>query len=72
MFLLTTTVPTRTLVCVRILKTCTDVPIIKLLYRMSGAFMSILQDLIPAVITIQKCHMNICPILNSYGVMDIK
>jgi hypothetical protein len=41
------------------------------IYRMSGDFMSILQDLIPEVIPSQKCHMNMNPIINGYRAMDI-
>jgi hypothetical protein len=37
-------------------------------YRVSGDFVSVLQDLIPEVIPSQKCHMNTGPILNCYGV----
>jgi hypothetical protein len=40
-------------------------------YRMSGGFMSVLQDHIPEVIPSQKCHMDMGPILNGYRAMDI-
>jgi amino acid permease len=36
----------------------------------SGGFMSVLQSIIPKVITSHKCQMNICPIVNSYNAMD--
>jgi hypothetical protein len=32
--------------------------------------MSVLQDVIPQVITGEKYHMNIGPILNGYGAVD--
>jgi hypothetical protein len=41
------------------------------LYRMSGYFMSVLQNLIPEVIPSQKCHINMDPILNGYRAVDI-
>jgi hypothetical protein len=34
------------------------------LYRLSGDFMSVLQDLISEAIPCQKCHMNMGPILS--------
>jgi len=37
------------------------------LYRVSGNFMSVLQDLIPEVICSLKCHIDMSLILNSYG-----
>jgi hypothetical protein len=38
----------------------------------SSDFVSILQDLIPeAIISSQKCHINMGPILNSYGDIEI-
>jgi hypothetical protein len=45
--------------------------ILLILYRATGAFMSKLQNLIPEAIPIQKCHMNMGPILTCYGAMDI-
>jgi hypothetical protein len=41
------------------------------LYRMSRDIMSILQNLIPEVISCQKNHMNIGPILNGCGAINI-
>jgi hypothetical protein len=43
-------------------------------YRMSGDFMSVLQDLIPEVILSQKCHEHRSDSqqLHSYGYLKIK
>jgi hypothetical protein len=40
------------------------------IYRVSGDFMSTLQNLIPEIIPRQKCRMNIGPVLTGYGTMD--
>jgi hypothetical protein len=41
------------------------------IYRVSGDYISVIQNLIPEVTTSQSCHMNIGPILNGYVAMDI-
>jgi hypothetical protein len=41
------------------------------LYVVSSGLMTALQDLIRDVISIQKYHTNIGPILNGYGATDI-
>jgi hypothetical protein len=41
------------------------------LYGVSGDLVLVLQDLIPEAISSQKCYMNMGPILNGYGAMDI-
>jgi hypothetical protein len=42
-----------------------------LLFRVPGNFMSVLQDLVSQNINIQKCRMNISPIVNYYGATDV-
>jgi hypothetical protein len=39
-------------------------------YRISGDFMTILEDPIPKN-PVEKCHMNMGPILKGYGVVGI-
>jgi hypothetical protein len=41
------------------------------IYRVSGDFRPVLQDLIPEGIPSQECHVNMGPILNGYGAIDI-
>jgi hypothetical protein len=38
---------------------------------MPGDFVSVIRYLIPEVIPSQKCHVNIGPILSSYGATDV-
>jgi hypothetical protein len=38
---------------------------------MSGDIMTVIQDFVPVVIPNEKRHMNMGPILNGYGAMDI-
>jgi hypothetical protein len=40
------------------------------IYKVIYDLMSQLQERIPEVISSQKCHISIGPILSSYGVMD--
>jgi hypothetical protein len=37
---------------------------------MFGDYMSVLHNLIPEVITSQKCHVNMSPIIDGEGAMD--
>jgi hypothetical protein len=47
------------------------VTLILAIYRVSGDFMSVYQDLISDIISSQKCHVNMSLILKGYRAMDI-
>lgn len=44
---------------------------IYVLYMVSGDFLSMFRDVIPRVISSQKCHMNMGSIVNGYEATDI-